>query len=142
MVANGHAQAVEIALKGREIELVALLDVLGQRGELHLVLRVLDVEAAALVVRFGELVAQHAQAVGEFLDGRRHPGALFEQRGQGAFAFADLPAQAFEIRFDLRVLREHRLRALLVIDDVLFARGDQLGQLGEPRFHGLALVME
>ena len=50
VIADGDAQAVEVALEGREVELVALLDVLGQRGELHLELRLLHFEAAALIV--------------------------------------------------------------------------------------------
>ena len=52
LFANGDAQAVQIALKFAQVEMVALLNVLVDRRGTHLELRLLDFEPATLVMTF------------------------------------------------------------------------------------------
>ena len=81
---------------------------------MHLELRLLHFQAAALVVAFAELMAQDAQRIGEFLGGGGDAARSSSSCATSSSAFADLPAQAFEIRLDLGVLRDGRVDALLV----------------------------
>ena len=142
LFAKGHAQPVQVALEFAQVEMVALLNVLVNRGSAHFKLRLLDFEPAALVVTLRELVAQDAQGVGQFLDGTRDSRAFLEQHGDRAFAFAHLPAQPLEVRFDPGVLRFHRGRTFAVRFDVELTLGNKFAQFGNARLHWLALMVE
>ncbi len=126
-LAHGHAQAVQVALEGRELELVALLDVLEQRRELHLELAGFHLQLAALIVAVGELMAQDAQARWRIPRRRRRCRRARRAGGDVEFGFAE------SARADRRdSLRSRRSRpcvgcdALLVGVDVAAALLDKL----------------
>jgi hypothetical protein len=141
VVANGHAEAVEIALEGGEIDLVALLDVLDEGRELHLDLRLLDLEAAALIVASLKRWRSTRRVLASSSTAPATPARSSMTSATWASPSETCRAGAPDCRRSPRFPRAC-LGALFVAQNILPPAGDEVGEFADAGFHGLALMME